>query len=109
MRTFFAFCVESEWIAKNPATKVKSPKNVKPKPIEPYTSNEIIKILATCDGLSNPIATLRARAMILLMRTIGLSVMDVKTLERSAIYDGAPYMFIATRPENQFGLIFREK
>jgi site-specific recombinase XerD len=109
MRTFFAFCVESEWIAKNPATKVKSPKNVKPKPIEPYTSNEIIKILAACDGPSNPIARLRARAMILLMRTIGLSVMDVKTLERSAIYDGAPYMFIATRPENQFGLIFRRR
>ena len=55
-------------------------------------ANEIIRILAACDNLTTPVVRLRARAMILLMRTIGLSVMDVKTLERSAIYDGALYV-----------------
>jgi integrase/recombinase XerD len=92
MRTFFSFCVESEWITANPASRVKGPKNVKPKPIEPYTQSEIIKILAACDNLSTQAARLRARAMILLMRTIGLSVMDVKTLERSAVHGGALYV-----------------
>lgn len=108
MRTFFSFCVESEWITTNPATRVKCPKNLKPKPIEPYTRNEIIRILAACDNLTTPVARLRARAMILLMRTIGLSVMDVKTLS-GQLYMMARYMFIAIRPENQFGLIFRKK
>jgi integrase/recombinase XerD len=49
IRGFFRYCVESEWINKSPAAAVKMPKNIKPADKEPYTTNEIIKIIAACD------------------------------------------------------------
>jgi integrase len=92
LRSFFGFCLDSGWIDSNPASRVKGPKNPKPRPIEPYTHEEIVRIIAACDRLGTATARVKARAMILLMLAVALSVMDVKTLRKSSIQDGALYV-----------------
>jgi intergrase/recombinase len=49
LRTFFEFCLERDWIDRNPAKKMKMPPDPKPKPRQPYAQMEIIRILAACD------------------------------------------------------------
>lgn len=86
LRTFFEFCMDREWIERNPAKKMKMPPDPKPKPREPYTREEIIKIIAACDAFGKrPYERLRAKAMILLMRYYGLRVSDVATLRHDRI------------------------
>jgi integrase len=86
LRTFFEFCVDREWMDRNPAKKMKMPPDPKPKPREPYTRDEIIKIFVACETFGKrPYERLRAKAMILLMRYYGLRVSDVATLRRDRI------------------------
>jgi integrase len=94
--------VNSLGISTNPAKRIKGPKNVKPLPIEPYSHDEVVAIIAACDQLRTRDARLRARAMILLMRAVGLSTIDVKTLEKSAVRNGAIYV-----PRNKTGKAVR--
>ena len=49
LRRFFRFCVDRKWTSESPAAAVAMPKNIKPTDKEPYSRNEIIKILAACD------------------------------------------------------------
>lgn len=51
LRHFFRFCVDREWTAKNPAKLARTPKNVKPKPVEPYTPEEITRIIFACEQI----------------------------------------------------------
>lgn len=52
VRGFFRYCVEQEWMNRSPAAaKTLAPKNLQATNKEPYTSAEIIKILAPCDGM----------------------------------------------------------
>ena len=89
IRYFLRFCVDSEWILRNPAEKVKMPKNVKLAERKPYTPNEIVRIVAACDVIGRrPYERLRAHAMVLLLRYTGLRISDVATLERRRIRDG---------------------
>src|SRR5690242_14287574 len=37
LRTFFEFCLDREWIERNPAKKMRMPPDPKPKPRQPYT------------------------------------------------------------------------
>lgn len=86
LRTFFEFCVDRDWIEKNPAKKMKMPLDPKPKPREPYTQNEIIQILFACDTFGKAsYERLRAKAMVLLFRFYGLRVSDVATLKKERI------------------------
>lgn len=88
LRHFFRFCVDREWTRSNPAKKVKTPK-AKPTKKTPYTPDEVIAILGACDRLGRgSYERQRARAMVLLMRYCGLSVVDVATLRRDEIRDG---------------------
>ena len=88
LRHFFRFCADRDWTKSNPATKVKTPKIPKTK-ITIYTSSDVIAILGACDRLGRgAYERIRARAMILLMRFCGLSVVDVATLRRDEIQDG---------------------
>ena len=62
LRHFFRFCLDNDWIVKNWAARVPMPKNLKPAPREPYTYEEIAKILAACDEMGRaPYERLRAR------------------------------------------------
>jgi site-specific recombinase XerD len=93
VRSFFRYCAESEWINKSPAANVKMPKNIKPSDIEPYSQNEIIKILAACDLIGKrPYERLRARAMTLLLRYTALRIGDVALLAKDRIRAGEIYL-----------------
>jgi integrase len=94
LRTFFAHCVSHHWVATNPAKDMKSPRNIKPNEVVPYTVREQDLILATCDLIGGGVRAhqsgpsherLRARAMVLVLRHTALRVSDVCTLRRDAI------------------------
>jgi integrase len=89
LRGFFGFCVDRNWTVRNPASKVKTPKNIKPAEKEPYTHNELVKILAACDSFGrSTYERLRGRAMVLLFRYTALRVSDVAPLARDSVRDG---------------------
>ena len=85
LRTFFGYCADRDWVKKNVARIVKMPRNVQPKERQPYTPNEIIRIIAACDQLPDAYSRLRARAMVLALRYTALRVSDVALLERSKV------------------------
>ena len=78
--------VKEVWCQENPAQGMDMPPDPKPRPREPYTAEEIAKIIAATDAFGKgQYERLRARAMILLMRYYGLRVSDVATLRRDRI------------------------
>ena len=93
LRQFFSFAQRRKWCAENPAKDMEMPPNPKPAPREPYTAEEIRRILEACDNFGRgPYERLRARAAILLLRYYGLRVSDVATLEKSRIRDGQIFL-----------------
>jgi site-specific recombinase XerD len=92
LRNFFGFCVSRKWMSSNPAKEVKPP-TVKPKPKEPYTQEEVVRILSACDQLGRgPYERSRARAMVLLLRYTGLRISDVATLARDRVRNRRIYL-----------------
>jgi site-specific recombinase XerD len=86
LRQFFAFCIDREWTRKNPARALKRPRLLEANDVVPFTSEEIVRIIAACDGIGRAkYERLRARAMVLLMRYAGLRVSDVVTLSRDQV------------------------
>jgi site-specific recombinase XerD len=93
LRRFFSFAMERKWTSENPAAGVSMPKNIKPTDKEPYSRNDVVKILAACDGIGHyPYERLRARAMILLLRYTALRISDVATLAKDRIRNGEVYL-----------------
>jgi integrase/recombinase XerD len=87
LRTFFRFCHDRNWVDSNPAAKLKMPKNVEP-PVEPFTREEVTKILAAIAEYPNKNNAIRLKALVLLLRYSGLRLGDAVTLERSRIEPG---------------------
>jgi site-specific recombinase XerD len=93
LRTFFGHFVSRKWIAINPAKEIKTPRNVKPNEVVPYTLREEGLILAACDQIGGATyqrsaavyERLRARAMVMLLRHTALRVSDVCTLKKDAV------------------------
>jgi integrase/recombinase XerD len=90
---FFDFCIENDWLVKNPSKKMKGAK-VTPIPTDYFTPPEFERIIdgtyAYCDwkgGHDFKDRPLRLRALILLLRWSGLSILDAVTLERQRLYD----------------------
>jgi integrase len=78
-----------KWIEDDPAAAVEKPRNLKPNEVEPYTREDVIKILAACDRIGRgPYERLRARAIVLLLRYTALRIGDVATLEKARVRDG---------------------
>ncbi len=93
LRHFFRFCVDCEWIEKNPAKLVTSPRNIKPAEREPYQVNEIAKIIAACDTFGKyPCERLRARAAVLLLRYTALRISDVAMLAKDRVRNGEIFL-----------------
>ena len=89
IRHSFRHCLDNEWIFRSWADKVPMPKNLKPTEREPYSPNEIAKIIAACDVVGRgTYERLRARAMVLLLRYTALRISDVATLEKNRIRNG---------------------
>jgi site-specific recombinase XerD len=90
IRAFFRFCVNSNWIQRNPSSAVKNPQ-VEPKAVEPFTDDEIDRMLdaaAKFNERGKKGNRARIRAMILLLRYTGLRISDASTLARAEIVDG---------------------
>jgi integrase/recombinase XerD len=90
LRAFFRFAVDSEWIVKNPAAKMKSP-TVRPNPTLPFTQDEMVPILAACDRYHGNAK--RIRAMVLLLRYSGLRIGDAVRLARDRIAGGKLFLY----------------
>ena len=103
LRQFFAFCFERRWIDANVAKKIKTPRNIKPEEVVPYTQAEITRMIAACDSIGHDDYTRqRARAVVLLLRYSGLRISDVSTLERDRVRDGQ----ILLRTQKKGGQVF---
>ena len=93
LRTFFGYCVRHRWMPSNPAKEMKSPRNLKPNEVVPYTYEEERRILAACDQIGGAkynradavYERRRARAMILLLRHTALRISDVCVLKKNDV------------------------
>jgi site-specific recombinase XerD len=101
LRNFFTFCLDREWTPRNPARKLKPPRETA-QPTLPFDREEVTKILAACGQITNKNvpaaeqARRRARAMILLMLYSGLRISDVAALERSKLNSKTGQLFLRT-------------
>ena len=90
VRSFFNFCVASNWIAINPARAIKPPV-VKQTPTLPFTDAEWRDILIGLDGYCDLHPTVpektrkQLRALMLLMRHSGLRISDAVGLKKGRI------------------------
>ncbi len=89
LRAFFRFCHDSGWISENPARKLKPQKNEEP-PREPFSEEEVQRIVLACDkyprkGASDP---QRLRALVDLLLETGLRMGDAVQLRRDSITNG---------------------
>jgi site-specific recombinase XerD len=86
LRQFFAFCVEREWTSRNPAKGLKRPRLLDANDEEPFTSEELTRMIAACDFIGrSSYERLRARAMVLVLRYAAPRISDVVTLAREHI------------------------
>jgi site-specific recombinase XerD len=86
LRQFFAFCIEREWSRKNPAKALKRPHLLEANDVEPFTKEEIARMVAACDFIGrSSYERLRARAMVLLLRYAAPRISDVVTLTQEHI------------------------
>ncbi len=84
IRTFFSFCVQNDWIAKNPATTIKAPE-VKPNPTLPFSDAEVSKILATAD--------FRSQVFFRILLHSGLRIIDAAMLRPERIQNGRVFLY----------------
>jgi site-specific recombinase XerD len=104
LRLFCGFCVARKWAADNVARQIKSPRNIKPNEVQPFTTSEVAAIIKACDLIGFlPYERLRARAMILTLRYTALRIGDVAMLARDRISrDGDRWrIFLRTEKSGQ--------
>ena len=79
LRSFLKFCVEWEWLDKNPAKAIK-PGKVEDAEILPFSQSEVDKILKACDSFNGN--GKRIGALTNLMLATGLRIGDASTISR---------------------------
>lgn len=103
MMCFFGFCVRNGCLRKNPMEALKKPKTPDVVPTDYFRPEEFQKIIAATDryeyGGGNDChhRKTRMRALTLLMRWAGLSILDATSLERSRLAkneDGDDQIFL---------------
>jgi len=104
LRLFCGFSFDRKWANENVAKRVKSPRNIKPNDVRPFTPTEVAAIIKAC-GLIGQAAyeRLRTRAMILTLRYTALRIGDVAMLARDRISrDGDRWrIFLRTEKSGQ--------
>jgi integrase/recombinase XerC len=86
LRQFCGFCCDRKWCPENVGKRIKSPRNIKPNDVEPFSTAEVKAIIKACDGIGRgPYERLRARAMILTLRYTALRIGDVALLGRERV------------------------
>jgi integrase/recombinase XerD len=95
LRSFFNFCVDREWIEKNPAMKMKGPKRTD-RPTLPFSQNDMVKILTAFGkyeksaGISN---AQRLRAFVLVLRYSGMRIGDTVNLSSSRLIGNRLFLY----------------
>jgi integrase len=89
LRSFFKWCLDSEYVDDNPAERVKPPRIERTK-VKTFSPQEWYAILNACDeydprGIYGADNRTRLKAFILLLRYSGLRIRDVVVLKRTAI------------------------
>ena len=91
MHSFFAFCVANDMLRKNPMDALKKPKTPDVVPTDYFLLKEFEQIVVATDkyeyggGNDNQHRGQRLRALSLLMRWSGLSILDATSLERERL------------------------
>jgi integrase len=90
VKSFFRFCVKSDFVVRNPATDLDIIPESRPK-TEPFTPEEMARIFAATDKLTDeygrsgqPIAA-QTKAFVLVMRYTGMSIGDTAKLEKADV------------------------
>jgi integrase len=92
LRSFFKFCLDSDWIAKNPAKAIKAGR-VEEAEVLPFTDKEIEKILKACDTFNGN--GQRIKALTQLMLRTGLRIGDASTISRDRfVEDGKDWKLV---------------
>jgi integrase/recombinase XerD len=97
VRKFFQFCVDSEWLDRNPAKLVKAPP-AKYDPTLPFTAEEMEKILWAAESIREahpkiPAGTeKKLYALVLLMRYSGLRISDACMFRRTELKKGKLFL-----------------
>jgi len=93
LRTFFKFCMKRQWCDENVAAEMDMPQDPKPKPRQPFTTEEVIRIMAAADVIGQTAyERQRAKAMLLVMNFYALRIGDVATLKRDRIANGQIFL-----------------
>ena len=99
LRSFFKFCLDRDWIAKNPAKALKPPKEIAIV-TKPYDESEMEKIawaipLFPRKGIYGEDNRERIKAFVAVLRWTGLRIRDVVQLHRSKVSETrAPKRFM---------------
>jgi site-specific recombinase XerD len=97
VRKFFTFCMDSDWIEKNPARGVESPP-VKYDPTLPFTDEEMEKILWAAESIREAHPQIpkgtekKLKALILLMRYSGIRISDAVMFRRDKLKNGKLFL-----------------
>lgn len=88
---FFSFCIENDWLDRNPAIRMKRIK-VNHRPTDYFTRDEFKRIVDATyaygdwrGGIDFEHRAVKLRALVLLMRWSGISILDAVTLERERL------------------------
>jgi integrase/recombinase XerD len=90
LRAFFRFAQESQWIAENPAQKIKTP-HYSQRQTLPFTHEEMSRILAALNSYVEQIAAcgrlngIRLRGLVFLLRYSGMRIGDVVKLSEDQV------------------------
>jgi site-specific recombinase XerD len=93
IRKFFTFCLDSDWIEKNPTRGVEAPP-VKYDPTLPFTDGEMEKILWAAESIREAHPKIpkgtekKLKALILLMRYSGIRISDAVMFRREKLKAG---------------------
>ena len=100
LRSFFKFAVANDYIHRNPATAIRNPK-IRPNPTLPFTSEEMVAVLARC---AKHIAEARSdrrnharrlRVLVLVLRYTGLRISDAIGCAVARLKDGKLFLYTA--------------
>jgi integrase/recombinase XerD len=96
LRTFFGFCLEREWIEKNPAALLRAPKMTFT-PTLPFNEDETQKIRDALEKYPDRPAGRRqqVRAFVLLLAHTGLRITDAVCLSKNKIQGGKLLLYTA--------------
>jgi integrase/recombinase XerD len=99
LRTFFRFCIDSQWMHLNPAKGIKPPIG-HARPTLPVTNEDFEKVLWACDlfpanGIYGEGNRTRVKAFVLMLRYSGLRIRDVALLSEDKLKNNKLLLYSA--------------